>query len=227
MHYKYAINFSGGRDSLALLSYMTPLKDQSIVVWVDAGGTLPEVENLILSSVKGWNFVRIVTNSWQWIELNGLPSEIVPIWFNADGAVISGNKKEISSCLTCCYENIMKPLHEISKQLGVSHIVRGQRRSDKLKSPIESGFIDSGITYLFPLQDWTDEQVNDYLKYNNVDLPEWYKYGNKGFDCWHCTGYKSESDGLHKYLAKHHAEKYSFVENGLNRIRNRIAESLI
>jgi phosphoadenosine phosphosulfate reductase len=211
-----------GRDSLALLEYLKDKWDECVVLFVDAGGVMPEIEataKWVESRVP--NYHRLVTNSNGWINVNGMPYDIVPVWNTAYGMAISGNKPPaIASSLACCIANIMDPMHEYSKKIGAKKIYRGQRNAEKLKSPLKSGATDGEVEVVFPLEDWSDEDVNSYLKSKNIQLPEWYAYGDKGFDCWWCTGFNAESKGLHRYLKENHADKWEIVSERLDAAKN-------
>lgn len=225
---KNIIQCSFGRDSLALVEYLKDEWDESLILWIDAGGALPEVEAMaeqMQSRVP--HFYRLRTDSNAWINRNGIPSDIVPVWHTVEGAPLAGNTPPlIASSLACCFENVMKPMHDFSKAIGAERIYRGQRNAEKLKSPIRSGAKDGDIEIVFPLQDWTDEQVDAYLADKGIKLPEWYANGDKGFDCWWCTGYQAESKGLHKYLEKHHPEKWAIVAERMDAAKRIVIKEL-
>lgn len=216
------IQCSFGRDSLALVEYLKPKWDESLILWVDAGGALPEVE--AMAEVMQENvphFYRLRTDSNGWINRNGIPYDIVPVWHTVAGLAVSGNlPPAIASCLECCYQNIMAPMHAFAKATGAKRIYRGQRNAERLKSPVRSGDMDGNIEIVFPLQDWTDEHVDAYLADNGIELPGWYDHGDKGMDCWWCTGYVQESRGLHKYLSAHHPQKWDVVKERLDAVRS-------
>jgi phosphoadenosine phosphosulfate reductase len=224
---KYVLEFSGGRDSLALLKLWEPFKAETVVLWVDAGGTLPEVRQLILTHTAGWDLRICETDANSWIEKHGYPADIIPLWYTARGQWV--RKPEdvmIAPSFSCCAENVMKPLHLAALALQPEFIVRGQRNTETFKSPARDGADFGNFKLLFPLQDWTDAQVNEYLKTAGVELPEWYAYGTKGFDCWWCTGFAKESAGLRKYLKLRHPEKSAIVEQRMMDIQKAIVNEL-
>ena len=59
--------------------------------------------------------------------------------------------------------NIMVPLHNRVVTDGNTTIIRGQKTCDKHKSPLRDGDVVDGLTFEFPIEDWTDEQVMQYL----------------------------------------------------------------
>jgi 3'-phosphoadenosine 5'-phosphosulfate sulfotransferase (PAPS reductase)/FAD synthetase len=228
MQYTNIIQCSMGRDSLALVHYLRDEWEDSLVVWVDAGAPLPEVEK-IAEFVKAQvpHFLRVETNSAKWIEEHGIPADVIPIWQHESGAEIAGFQgQKIASSLECCLQNIMLPLHSAAVLHGVKRIYRGQRTAEALKSPVRSGAVFNGIEIVFPLENWTDAEVCAYLLENGWPLSPWYQYGNKGMECWHCSGYAQESKGAFQYLAEQHPEKWSVVERRLQYIRESALSAL-
>jgi phosphoadenosine phosphosulfate reductase len=118
----------------------------------------------------------------------------------------------------CCAENIWRPLDRASRGIGATVIVRGQRNSETLKSPVRSGYIENGVKYVFPIEDWTEAQVLEYLDREGVPLPKHYGYFNSSLDCGHCTGYLSENVGRMRYLRAHHLAVHEEVQKRLGKI---------
>jgi len=110
------------------------------------------------------------------------------------------------------------PMHRACTSLGATVIVRGQRTDERIKSPIRSGTIYNGVKYIFPLEDWTEDQVRGYLVSMGVPLPRHYDYFNSSLDCGHCTGYVSENVGRMRYLREHHPDVHAEVVQRLSRI---------
>ena len=119
-------------------------------------------------------------------------------------AVYEGRQHRAQMPLMCCAANLWGPMQKATRMLGATMVIRGQRNSERLKSPIRSGYMEEGVEYLFPLQDWTDEQVKEYLRAQSVLLPDNYAYNNTSLDCQHCTGYLFETQGKFNYMRKFH-----------------------
>ncbi len=56
----------------------------------------------------------------------------------------------------------MVPLQAAVAADGNTLIVRGQKRSDPMKGPHQSGEIVDGFEVLYPIEDWDDDQVYTY-----------------------------------------------------------------
>lgn len=110
-------------------------------------------------------------------------------------------------------------MNDWMRALGVTHIIRGQRNEENYKSTIRDGHQEDGFTYHFPLQDWTEQQVFDYLKEQGIKIPKYYEYTNTSLDCWNCTAYLDAKIGQLRYMKKYHPEKYELVIDKLSEIR--------
>lgn len=222
-----ALHFSGGKDSLACLYLMQEEWDSMYVVWVNTGAAHPDV----LEYMKRWkkrlpHFVEIKTNQPKNIEEFGWPADAVPVENSVLGKQISGGDGPlIQSCLECCARNIWFPLHEATVNLGVKYVVKGQRISDARKSTSRNGTQVGDITYLMPIEDWSEEEVFSYLKKVNADMPECYARGEKtGRDCWDCTGYLDDN---HARIDNLPEDKKATVRGRIEKIRDAINGSAL
>ena len=163
---KAVIQFSGGRDSLALAYHMRALTPFVDVVMVSTGD-MPEAayRNLQLVRDLGFNVSVVETDPKDWRTRYGDPAG--------------------DNWTTCCYANIWLPMGEFVQQHGYRQVIRGTRRCDPHFHGVMPGDIVDGVLYTFPLWDWTDKQVNDYL---GPLLPEAYRKDVNGMpDCLTCT----------------------------------------
>jgi len=116
-------------------------------------------------------------------------------------------------------------MHSATLALNATTVIRGQKLSDHHKSPVRSGDVVDGITYVFPIEDWTDEQVLDYVKDSDL-LPAHYAYGGTSLDCMHCTAYLGENKWKRGYLNRNHPEVGEIVERRIIEIKNEIHRDL-
>jgi len=138
------LQFSGGQDSIALLYLMEPFWDDLTVVWADAGDASPALRHLI-DQVEDRVPVKIVRGDvLRNRELHGDPTD--------------------EKWMYCCSRNIWMPMHDWLVRAGVKHIVRGAKRADPV-NVIQPGTVDvNGILYSMPLWEWSDEQVQIYIR---------------------------------------------------------------
>lgn len=191
-----ALQFSGGKDSLACLYLNRYRWDDIYVVWMDTGACYPEMMDYMM----GWkerlpHFVHLRSDQPKNIEMYGWPVDVVPVENTFLGKLITGNEGPLMrSHLECCAANIWVPLHEGIKQLGVTKVIKGQRGNDRRKSTTNSGVVIDGVEHIFPIQDWSEYEVFEYLKSVGAELAPGYKMGEKtGRDCWDCTAYLDDN----------------------------------
>jgi len=215
---KTALQFSGGKDSMALLHLVKDFLDHITVYCVRQEAIYPETQATIdWGSSLAPNFIEIVSER----PPNSLPSDVVPVRNTQMGHAVEHRQGlEILDRYVCCWYTIMEPLEKRMFADGITRVLRGQKTADRYKGPMMSGTVVAGIEYLFPLERWTDEQVFAYLRENELPIPPYYGELSGGLDCIGCTAWLEE--GRLKYLKRAHPE---IAENTLKGIRV-IAETL-
>lgn len=193
---KTVLQFSGGKDSLACLYLLREQWDTLHVAWLNTGAAYPEM----LDYMEMWksrlpNFIEIKSDQPANIAEYGWPADVVPVNSTTAGKSITFNDGPlIQPYLSCCAANIWYPLHSAMLSMGFDCIIRGTRLEDKRKSHLRNGDIIDGIKLIHPIENWTTEQVMDYLDEMNADFPPGYNEGEKtGRDCWDCTAYLDEN----------------------------------
>jgi 3'-phosphoadenosine 5'-phosphosulfate sulfotransferase (PAPS reductase)/FAD synthetase len=192
-----ALQFSGGKDSLACLYLHRDRWDEILVCWVNTGAAYPEV----VEYMRGWaarlpHFLEIASDQQAQIERNGYPSEVVPLNYSPFGrAHVKGvGALKIQSYFGCCAENIWFPMQAEMHRRGIRKIIRGQRRQERRTGIVTNGYIDTqGIEYVLPIENWTEQQVFDYLREVGAELPPYYATERTSRDCWDCTAYLDEN----------------------------------
>lgn len=224
-HDKIALQLSGGKDSLACLYLMRPYLDRITVYWLNTGRTFPETEQTI-KAVREFipHFVEIKSDVDSVHRQSGIPSDIVPASATPFGRLVGHNVPLIQDRYSCCFVTIMRPMHERMIADGITLIVRGQRNSDEVKSPVRSGTIDGGIEYLFPVEDWTAKRVLTYLDGEKAPIPRFYEMLDEAPDCMTCSAWWEK--GAAKYLKRYHHAAYEDVQGRLNIINHAVTEHI-
>lgn len=229
-HKKVALFFSGGKDSIACFELFKPYLDRIVVIWVNTGSNFPEVEDCVTKvALEAPNFVEVPTNQAWSIEVNGYPADVVPVNFTKLGQDVTNNKDiMLRSYLECCNENLWSPAYAKVKELGITGVIRGQRADEGHRAPIKSGYVADGIEYFFPLQNWSNEDVNEYLEKQGVQMTERLMMrSHTSLDCWNCTAFTENSVERMEYMKKYHPVKHQSVVKLLQRIDNAVmAETL-
>lgn len=205
-----ALAFSGGKDSWACLWLNKDHLHEIVVVWVDTGKNYPEMlETIEKAKAMCPNFTTVTVDRAGQNAYHGLPADVVPINWTRAGQIVTGPKAAlIQSYLNCCYENISAPLHDFCRKHGITHIIAGQRSSEGHKAPSRHGDFVDGLTRLHPIEDWTDEQVLDFVA-EHMAIPEHFKFQHSSMDCYDCTAYAAESKDRIIFTKETHPSLYN------------------
>lgn len=214
-----ALQFSGGKDSLACLYLLREQLQGLTVYWCDTQDAVPETRQIV-EQVREWipNFRVVQSDAPAWRREHGLPSDIVTASNHLMGRLY-GLKAHlrVSNRFDCCYQNIMLPLHLRMLEDGVDCVVRGTKLADTGQLPCE-GFTPY-YTVLLPLRDWTHVQVFEFLEKVGAPVNPVYQYGPKisAPECLGCTAWWE--DGRMRYLKAEHPELVSSYSRVLRQVR--------
>lgn len=204
-HERIAFQFSGGKDSAAALLFLRPYWDHFTVYYCDSGDAMPETTEIVdrfANQVP--RFERVAGRVLQTRAELGLPTDVLP-WTSAYAAHLmnTGSTPLMQDWVSCCYHSVMLPLHERMIEDGITLIIRGQKSRDSLKGALVSGMIADGIEFLYPVEDWTDDQCFDYVRSHGIEPQRFYAEGlSHSGDCMSCTAWLADSKA--KYLRQHH-----------------------
>lgn len=225
-HEKIALQFSGGRDSIACLYLLQPYWDRLTVYWNNTGATFPETR-VLADKVRAMvpRFVEIDGHQPDVLAQFGLPSDIVPASHTPIGIVGSGSAGPlIQDRYSCCARVIMAPLHERMLEDGITLIIRGQKNADHLKGPLRSGAVVDGIEYLYPLEEWDTRRVMDFLRTVDAPIPRFYEMLDGAPDCITCSAWWE--NGAAAYLKRYHPAQYHDVQQRLDVINQAVSSSI-
>lgn len=220
------LQFSGGKDSLACLYLLEPRWSEITVAWVNTGAAFPETVAL-MKRVRAQvpHFLEI--EGKQSIERDGYPVDVLPITASTAGYLFEGwTGQRYQSRYACCAAALWAPMAQAMKAIGATRIVRGQKLADAKKTSLRSGTLVDGVTYEFPLQDWSNSDVTRFLAEKGIELPENYRYMSTGLDCHNCTAYLSENAGRLEYMAARHPEKHDHVVGVLTELSDTLSREL-
>lgn len=203
-HQKAALLFSGGKDSVACLWLLQPYWPQLDVVWVNSGNVYPETI-AYMQEIRALvpSFHEVASNQPAFIREYGYPIDWAP-------SITAGPQHlKLVPAHNCCATNLWLPALRAVKSLGVTGVIRGQRSSDSLKAPVQSGAVVDGLEYYHPVEDWTEADIRAYL---GDRIPPAYKRGRlASLDCLNCTAYVSQDPGRVEELRRISPESYDTV----------------
>lgn len=196
---KKALHFSGGIDSLALLFFMRPWDDVH-VFWVNSGAAHPStIEQMRRVRELVPHFHEVAGSQPASIRNFGWPADVVPVRLTRMGRIAHGTLGQglmFQSYFDCCARSLWEPLRQAMLAHDVTDIYRGQRLEDKRRAPVPDGAVDEfGITYHFPIEAWSRQQVLEYCRSECPDMiPDSYGQGEPtSRDCWNCTAYLDDA----------------------------------
>lgn len=224
-HARIGFQFSGGRDSTAALHVLRPFWPRMAIYTVDTGDRWPETVDVIrdMERLVGRPFTVIESNAPAYWRVMGRPSDVVPANRTPIGMAIKDGGEPVSDRFACCMANLMRPMHERMAADGITLIVRGTRAADYEIPPVLSGDNDGCFEYLYPVESWSDEQVNQYIEQHGLPLSPVYAEGSQhGSDCLHCTAWWD--DGRLPYLSRHYPVVFKQFERHIALVREAIAD---
>lgn len=222
---KSCLQFSGGKDSLACLYLLQDRWDEIIVAWVDTGASFPETLQQMEAVSRMVPDFRIV-HATQSIDSRGFPVDMIPVRNTPVGRLLEPGAIAYQSRYDCCAAALWKPMVDACREWGVTEVIRGTKRADKRRTPLQEGAVVEGVTFRFPIADWSDEEVLAYLEDRGVALPGNYATMGTGLDCWNCTAYLDENQGKLEYMRQRHPEKHAIVSSRLNTYREAVQREL-
>lgn len=227
-HKNAVLQFSGGKDSLAALYFLKPCWNELTVMWCNTGDAFPETIRQVAKLAGTVKNVEIVTSDIEAQQRKyGSPADIVPVWDTAFGRQMDSSRtRRAQTPFACCSNNIWEPLHQAVKAGGYTLVIRGQRNAEAKKSTIRSGHREDGVEYWFPLEDWSDLDVLEFLAEQDVKLPLHYGYFNSSLDCMTCTAYLADNKGKERYLLERHPLAAERLEAKLALLDASVSEEL-
>ena len=220
-HRKIALQVSGGRDSLAVFYLLREheLLDRVTVYWVNTGDALPETL-MLMHTIRNLSphFIEIDGKQPDVIARFGMPTDLLPRSCTPLGVASGQSDTLMQDSYSCCARVVMEPMHRRMIEDGVTLIIRGQRKTDSHKAPLQSGDVELGIQYLFPVEEWTDKEVDTYLQKQGAPIHPCYAHMDSMPDCKNCSGWWNEKRAA--YLAAHHPEAHQLYQSRLDLIRS-------
>ena len=195
-HEKAILQFSGGKDSLAILNLCKNHLDRILVVHLDTGARLPHMGSFIREAVERvggtLKIIKPEISQLDSIRLFGLPVDIAPLRKTIGYKSFRDNPVKIQTSIDCCYRVRWAPMEAFMNEYKPTLLITGKKKEDKAITQA-SGSVYNGVESFLPIDNWTNQEVMDYLRRNKIPMPAHYPVGTN--DCWNCTA-TSDVDNL-------------------------------
>ena len=211
-HTNKILMFSGGKDSLVCLYLLKEYWTSLIVVWINTGDAYPETL-AIINKVRELpvTFIEIKSDVKTFREIEGSPTDILSIRHTSFGLQVEPPESPVKmvSAYYCCQKNIWEQAVLAVAEIGATLVIRGERGGESLKTQLRSGQSVNGAEYYFPIWDWTQTKVIEFLKEKMGDLPEHIFFEESSLDCMGCTAYTQHTKDRKDWMKKNHPLEYS------------------
>ena len=229
---KKLLQFSGGKDSLAtLLLLEKEVKSGEIAVaWANTGDCFPEMhEQMEKVRLFCRTFIEVKGYQNEVIRDFGYPSDVISANSHDATQRLFGAKSDVKlqSGLECCFRSHISPMAEFVKNNGFSVVYRGQKKQDVLKGSLSSGDVVDGVEYIYPIENWSDNEVMQFIKDSEL-LSSHYSYQdvNTSMDCIHCTAFLAENKWKYSYLKEKHKDAFVEVQKRFDIIKSEIFKDI-
>ncbi len=227
----YAIQFSGGKDSLAALHLSKPIWHRATVYFGDTGGFYPHMVEFVQRTCDQLGLpLKIVKPPMSMEEYHqqyGLPSDIVPVESSIEMKPFTKRIGHIlQPSMRCCATLQWRGLHQAIADDGVRHVVRGSKKADQHVG-VGDGYVDErGVTYHCPVWGWTDDDVFRFLRENGMETAEHYSESNNSFDCVLCTAFLGSSGARSRleFTKRRYPEAWPELKRRIGIVRDVIDE---
>lgn len=220
-----ALQFSGGKDSLALVYLLKDQLESITLYWMNAGDACPETMDVIrLVREMVPNFIEVQSDVAAWRKQHGNPTDLLPSNAHFLGVSYGLSKFSLTGRFDCCYYNLMRPLHDRMLADGVDLVIRGTKLMDTGAVPHEGPA--GAYEVLLPIKDWSHEDVFAYLRNVGAPTNTIYDYfsGGSAPECLGCTAWWDDGKGA--YLKNRHPEKYREYRITLESIRRTLVSHM-
>jgi phosphoadenosine phosphosulfate reductase len=221
-HERIALQFSGGKDSLAVLYLLRPYLDKLTVYFCNSGDAFPETLELI-EGVKQFipHFVEVQGRQPEVLSQMGWPSDLVTCGSTSFGRMMGHEDPALIDRYTCCFYSLMQPMYVRMKQDGITLVIRGQKNDDDKKPPLRSGETLNGFEFLYPIEHWNSDDIFAFLKKEGSPIPRYYADGmTSAPDCMNCTAWLEHS--LVAYTKRYHPQQHPILLRRLNIIKKAV-----
>ena len=166
-----------GAEDQVLTDMISKINKNVNIFTLDTGRLFPETYNLIEKTSKHYGIkINVFFPDYQKVETM-VQEKGINLFYDS-----------VENRERCCYLRKKEPLHRAFK--GLEGWICGLRRDQSItrfNNQLVEWDEQHGLFKINPLIDWTEEQVWDYIKNNNVPYNELHDQGFPSIGCQPCT----------------------------------------
>jgi len=198
-HKTVCVSWSGGKCSTAVLHMALQIKPDILVLNNDTGVEYPETRRYIKDLTAKWNInLRVnkpYTTFWRIVARYGFPQM----------RALGLDKKKRPSVPQCCKALKEEPVkrayirYEIQGDLDGLRVAESRVRTFAIAGYGQFYYTKGYKVWRYhPIILWSQQDLDDYYKANNIPLNPLYLKGFKRSGCMPCTAFKNWADNLSK-----------------------------
>lgn len=240
-HKEVHIFFSGGKDSTVVLLHALHLGygPRTHVVYVNTGAMHQSVIDFIESfNGRVASIERIQSFQPDFVKENGMPTDVVPIFYTKDGELLKHTKSGgnlLCSSFDCCMRNLWLPMYNwCNEHTEVTAMLNGQRDNDLagcMKSSITRAD-GTEIEQVFPAREMTTEDIRGYLKkchecctLSGELKPRFAMRNGSSLDCTDCTGHWEDLKDRLDFFRVYDESAYTVLSEKVAKVKQLVCGS--
>lgn len=169
---------SFSKEDMVILDMISQEKLPIPIITLDTG-RLPEETYALMDEVRERYHIPIISSFPNREEVEKLTREKGFFSF----------KKSVENRKECCHLRKVEPLQRAlqGKKAWITGIRREQSAAREVAEKLELDKANGNILKINPLVDWTDQQVEEYIKSHHVPINKLYALGYASIGCAPCT----------------------------------------
>jgi len=173
---RVAVLSSWGKDSIVVLDLLRRMDIDLPVIWIDIPFLPDETAEMKEKLEDLWN-----------LNVKAYKSSVASDPERFEKLILNPNLPETNP-EACCQILKVEPAMEAVKDLDLNAWISGLRGTEsESRSHFSKEFEQGEFTKLHPILNWSEEDVWDFIKKNDLPYHPWYDEGMRSIGCKPCT----------------------------------------
>jgi len=188
---------SFGKDSSVVLDGIRPWLQKTMVVFVDCGGTFPDIVEWAKqtgSKLPHFMIINAAGNIWDDIAAKGWATDVEIADLGRHSHLMMreevARRHKVRPWTECTMERFWIPAYAFSSMYQPDLFISGEKVIDRPYATDWNERTHGASKAIRPIFDWTDEEVWEYIDAHNIQLPKTYQGRQEDRpDCYLCFGH--------------------------------------